>query len=426
MKVKLIYFIIVLGLFLRLIIVVYNPTFNAPDEQSHYNYVNYLFHNHSFPIRKGLINASERDWQYASPPVYYLLLLPIYSTVYSFKGNDISLIVVFLRLVSVILWLINVFFTIKIMDNLKIKDNLIRTFTIVMIALLPTLVFLSSSVNNDNLLITFGGCILYLLTKKFEVKVTLLLGFILGIALVTKQQTIIYYVSIGIILLIRWLKGIISLKFLISRCLIILSISSPLYILWSLRNMIVYGNISGWGEASKFSIGTFNTFFLIDYANHALFFIRATFWAAAGITNNFWYNSLLGYWLFIFSLFGFIYCLLYKRQKLLRVLIEGNYYIVSMLISSILLFCMTVIYGIVYSTEGGFTGQGRYLFPMIIPTSLLMAIGISCIPFVKKFKYNYFLIAIIFSIYAIGFTYSSLNYFLRPDYANAFIEFYYK
>src|SRR5688572_7628702 len=153
--------ILTTGFICRIAFLLFTPTFYAPDEQAHFKYVKYLAEHHSLPIQTSLTDSSTNDWEYYQPPIYYILLSPFYLLAERLFQNDFLTVRV-LRGFSIILWGITTLFSFKFLDSLNIHDRFLKIFVIAMVCLLPTYTFLSSVINNDNLLIAFGSAILYL------------------------------------------------------------------------------------------------------------------------------------------------------------------------------------------------------------------------------------------------------------------------
>ena len=158
-----------IGLACRLAFLIGTPTFYAPDEQSHYNYVRHLAENRAFPVQNSRTDDPSNDWEYYQPPLYYLSLVPLYWAAAAAWGNP-ELTVRLLRGSSILLWGATFLLSCRILARLRPGDEAVRSFALGLICLLPTYAFISSSLNNDNLLIALGSAVLLLsLDQTFKV-----------------------------------------------------------------------------------------------------------------------------------------------------------------------------------------------------------------------------------------------------------------
>jgi hypothetical protein len=157
--------VLVSGLVIRLAYVFLTPIFYAPDEQSHFNYIKHLAEKKSFPVQTSKLGDASNDWENNQPPLYYLVATPIFGAMQAVFHNQTSTVIA-IRLFSVALWLLNAWLVIVSLRRLKIQDGFVAAFVMAMVCLLPTYTFVSSAINNDNLLATIGGGLLCLLTQR--------------------------------------------------------------------------------------------------------------------------------------------------------------------------------------------------------------------------------------------------------------------
>ncbi len=337
------------------------PTFYAPDERPHFEYVKYLAEQHSLPV-----STTATD-EYFQPPLYYLLLTPFYSLAHALSLRD-SITVRILRAFSILLWGITVLLAFKFLECLSVDDAFVKIFVVGMIALLPTFTFLSSVINNDNLILPIGAAILWLLVRpEPSLKNSALIGILLGLGLLTKLTAIVYAPLIALTLLMRFRKTGAPLVLLHLALSIIpaLIIWSP----WALRAWGLYGSLSGMSGTVPFEWGT-----AIPVIWGELGEINKTFWAVSGEYNNVSsFYPIVGKLLFYLSLAGLLYGLLFKRERLISLAREDA---AVMLASALAILINLVLILILLYHQG----QGRYLFPLLIPIALLMAVGLRVFP----------------------------------------------
>jgi hypothetical protein len=396
----LIIIILIVGIACRIVFVVFSPIFYAPDEQSHYNYIKYLYENQRFPIQVSRTYSPANDYEYYQPPLYYLASLPIYGVSRAIFNAGDDLTVRAIRLFSIALWIVNVLFLTKVINRLRINSIFVRIFTVSMVGLLPTYTFLSSSINNDNLLITIGGIILYLMTKENQAKMSLLIGFLLGLALLTKLTAVVYIALVIFLFLNRLVSKSLPLS---SVAVHMILIGMPAFFVslpWYIRNLYIYGDIT----AEKVA----NIPMLWDSIYTALIrtlvVMQQSFWAAAGIYNNVVFLPTIGICLTYLAIAGICYGVISKTESFWNILdVRNNYFIAAISMAIVVNLILVARFGILYNQ-----GQGRFLFPLLIPISLFMAVGITFFGIEKRTS-NAALHAVgFFATYILAFTGFSL------------------
>ena len=393
--------ILIIGLTCRVAFSLLTPTFYAPDEQSHFNYVKYLAESRSFPVQTSKTDASTNDWEYYQPPIYYLVLTPFYLMSERLFQNDF-ITVRLLRAFSIFLWGITVLLTFKFLDSLKVYDAFLRIFVTAMICLLPTYTFLSSVINNDNLLITIGTAILYLVTQPLSRRNSMFTGFLLGLALLTKLTAIVYITLIILMLFIILVKRAINRDVILHRFLLI-GLALALWAPWGWRNYRVYGSIT----AEEVANVPRQWVSVYQAVIKTLQYMGESFWSVSGIYNNVYFiYPKIGILVFLFACAGLIYGLFFSKKQL-HLLIQGNHNIIIALMLAIGINVVLVIrFGVLYGQ-----GQGRFLFPLLIPISLLMGMGFRMYSLSNRYNILIHLTGF-FVTYVMSFTLYSLAMFL--------------
>jgi len=392
----------------RIAFCLFTPTFYAPDEQSHFNYIKYLYQNHKFPVQTKIIKRdnTKHNWEYYQPPLYYLTTVPIYaasespSYLISGKSDNAHLQVIAMRFFSIILWIINVAFIFKILDNLQIESILFRTVVLSVVCLLPTYIFLSSVINNDNLMITFGGAILFTLTREISYRNSLLTGVLLGLALLTKTNAVISLFFAGIVFLIHLHRKDLSFSLVSRHCILIFLIPILMFAPWGIRNIVLYNNIFAVNMSNiPFDWPSFPT--AVKYISET---IITTFWATAGIYNNIKFLPEISKLITYIMLACFLYSLLSKQKSSgVQFPQETKAFIFASVAAVALNIILVFQFALQYRQS-----QGRFLFPSLIPTAILCAIGVmGCVP--KRLVVTFSVITGgLFTAYAVSFTVYSL------------------
>ena len=274
--------VLIAGLLCRLAYVFLTPIFYAPDEQSHFNYIKHLAEKKSFPVQTSKLGDESNDWENNQPPLYYLVAAPIFSATQAVLHNQISTIVV-IRLLSVSLWLLNAWLAIVSLRRMGIKDCFVQVFAVAMVCLLPTYTFVSSAINNDNLLATIGGGLLCLLTQRERsIKSALLLGLLLGFGLLTKQSAVIFAPLIVSLVAQEAFKGRISWGSAAQQLFVTLGLAGLIYLPWAIRNWQVYHTFMPENLVVT-QIPWPSAMHGIASAAHNLF---KTFWSVSGLSND--------------------------------------------------------------------------------------------------------------------------------------------
>lgn len=382
--------IVCIGLIGRIAFAILTPAFQAPDEQAHFNYVKYLDLHRAFPVQQSKTGAASNDWEYYQPPLYYLLSLPVYRLARQLSGGNDQIVVRALRFGSIILWAINLHFARRLLDRLQMTNNFSRAFVLCIIALLPTYTTLSAAINNDNLLITFGGLFLYVLSYEISGGRSVWLGILLGLALLTKLTAVVYAFAFGAVLIAYYAAGKMSLTTTFVRWLTATGIAAAIWLPWGVRNVRLYGDITGESVAniphrwdSRY-----------EAVRSTLRYMARSFSSVSGIHNNIEFLPLVGTLLLLLAGTGLCVELFQRPRHSEERLIGGaaRHYMLAMALTIIVNVVLVLRFGLLYDQ-----GQGRFLYPMLVPIAICMAGGIRAIGGGRKAY-----------IYAIGFLASYL------------------
>ena len=357
--------VLVAGLAVRLAYVFFTPIFYAPDEQSHVNYIKHLAENKSFPIQTSKLGDASNDWEYNQPPLYYLVSLPIFSVANAAFHNQTSTVIT-LRLFSVALWWLNAWLVIQLLRGLKIQNAFVTVFTVAMVSLLPTYTFVSSAINNDNLLAALGGGMLCLLSQRERtLKTCLWLGLMLGAGLLTKQSAAIFAPLIGSLVLLEVFKRRITWRNALKQLTITLGLAGLIYLPWAIRNWQVYHTFTPenlvvtqipWPSALQG----------IASAAHNLL---KTFWSVSGLSNDVGYPfPLVGMALIALPIVAFALDSKPVEKSDALNAVENKLLLIAMLIALVFTVALVLQFGYQFGM-----GQGRHLFPLLAPIALFLA-----------------------------------------------------
>ncbi len=395
--------VLTVGLMCRAALLTFTPTFYAPDEQPHYKYIAYLAEHRSLPVQASRTESPSNDWEYYQPPLYYLLLAPIYSVSQSMSlGTGAS--VRLLRLPSIALLLVTIFFASRFLSMLRITDPYLRGITIGMVGLLPTYTFLSSVINNDNLLIALGSIIFSLLVRpRITFWVSILIALLTGLALWTKMTAAVYTALIVLALAGPAFAGG-KVKLSPFQAAVSLAVAAVLWAPLGWRNWMLYHSITGEGAANVRRAWP-SLFYAVAATTRKLL---DSFWAVSGLHNDVrGLFPVVGWLVSALAASGLIYCFWQQwrrgpawTEKQAGLLIG---FVGAILVNLGIAIRFSLLYG---------QSQGRFLFPMLAPIALGIAVGLKCWPFIRAKEWSVHVTGF-FITYAIMFTCYSLARFAQ-------------
>jgi len=267
---------------------VITPIFEAGDEIWHYPLVQYLATGHCLPVQDP---AQPQAWKQegGQPPLYYALAailtfwidtsdmpdrlyynphaqigiplaygnknMVVHTTAENFPWHGTVLAVHLVRFLSILLSTGTVALTYLLaktivysLKGLPRKEEL-PLVAAALVAFNPMFLFISASVNNDNLAVLLSTLALLLLVRLFTQETSqaqlLLLGIVLGLAALAKVSTLGLLPLTGLALFIlAWRRR--DWTFLLKGGLLITAIVLALAGWWYLRNWLLYGDPLGW------------------------------------------------------------------------------------------------------------------------------------------------------------------------------------
>jgi hypothetical protein len=378
------------------------PLFEGPDEAAHYNFIRYVQTHHRLPDA-----AADPYGQFHQAPLYYMLMQPIamlfpdpdfdrtalrenpnHAYDIARSGNDnknlylhtrdeqfpyqtpTARAVHAMRLVSVLMGVITAGLAYQITRFVWAEHPYRRILAVSIVTFWSQFIYLSSVLNNDNLMYLMGTLSLLLMLYQQDNptwKRAAILGVVLGAALLTKASMGLLAIPIGIATIIdrrQW-------KYAVLTALLTLAIGGW----WYVRNYVTYGDWFG-----------FNAMFIAwpgqainpDNSPDFALGLRRSAYAYSSIWARFGQGAIaMPVWIYrvfdalvIAAAIGLIVrCVLWWRtRKSNNVRIRQSIFIVA--------FALVWIGSIVSAASVATAGnQGRYLFPGIVAWSMLLALG---------------------------------------------------
>ncbi len=380
------------------------PVYEAPDEPNHLDYINFVASKQHLPNQYKTGEQVPSEGHQA--PLYYLVgsalntlflkdrviniqavpnpayaanggrsyVLPLYKHLSDtiFRAHSDKLQFYLLRGFSILLALVNLVFIYKI-AQLFFTDKRWQLLTVFFAASLPQLIFISSTINNDNLANLFATLCLYFLFSLYfspdRRRSFILFGLFLGLGLLTKK-TLLFLIPIALIvfgLLLVRLKNKKELPALIRSIVISLVIAGALGSIFFIRNYGLYGELLG----TKMELATivhimpprslFSPYFLSPFLPGLIMsFIGSFSWIVFALPASFYWIYKI---LFSAAIIGLIIGFYRKKIRLDLGLV---------LIASVLI-CLAgiMVYNIHYTQY-----QGRFLFPVISTIAVLFTYGL--------------------------------------------------
>jgi hypothetical protein len=255
-----------------------NPVFESPDEVYHYLYIRHLLDERNLPVQ---LRTSPKS-QSHHPPLYYAIgalatfwvsgedlphIIHRYNPYrgygylevrndnknfylhgdwdsFPYKGTPLGVHIV--RWLSVLMGALTVYIT-----YLVAKEIFPLPFALggmAFVAFNPMFLFISGAVNNDNLITLFGSLtILYsmrLIKERISIRRSILLGIILGFALLTKISALFL---IPVIVIAAFSDAFLrrSWRPLLRSLTVIFLVALAISGWWFVRNLIIYGEPTG-------------------------------------------------------------------------------------------------------------------------------------------------------------------------------------
>jgi len=441
------------------------PIFEASDEFWHYPMIRHLADGNPLPVQVfDPVQAGPWKQEASQPPLYYYLGAALTFWIDASDMTEIRienphvdnglitqdgnnnlivhdpeanpwqgtlLAVRIVRFFSVLLSAVTVFLTYRIAHEVAPHRPEIALGAAAVNAFLPMFLFISGSVNNDNLAIMLASLALFLMIRivsqgqlkageeqRFELKSNfpwrevnhwLLVGIVIGLALLTKEGTIgLLPLAWGTAFVAAWQRdkqrngemklGILAtlgwLGRLLGRSIIILALLMPPILLiagwWYYRNMQLYGDWLGWNAFIAVLGQRGHPASLAQLWGERRGFLMA-YWGLFGGVNvampNWIYTilnavlllSVAGFAIYSFRLVGQWYA---KTKGTWRSFVSSLNNLLSFVVAhyaliACLLFATAVVFGLIRWATTTWSSQGRLVFTALSALSVLFMVGLA-------------------------------------------------
>jgi hypothetical protein len=395
--------IISVGLLCRIIFTFCVPANSAPDEKAHLNYIKYISENKTLPVQPYVFDLNRGDYEYYQPPLYYLTMSLFYnlSSVLNFT-EDVKLFQI--RSISIIMWLVTAIIAWLVVIKSALNSNFAEIFVVGLVSLLPSYIYISSMVNNDNL-VTCLASFLFLIAIQSKENLgwreVILLSTFVSLLFLTKYTGVMLIVFVIIFWSMKLVSNTIKIKNIIS-IIFAFVIMSFLLMPFLLRNQELYKSLI------PLSVGAhFPNWDSIPYGIYrALKNFLNTFWGVAGRTNEIKFipAMVIGNLFALVAVFGMARGIFYKDSYFRKIISMRKYFSIASLATLVIGFIVLIFYGVKYGHA-----QGRFLFPLIIPIGIWMAVGfknvlserVENIKFIMNTVMVFILSAVSFTVYTL-------------------------
>ena len=399
--------IVISFLVLAVIYSLTTPIFEASDEVSHYAVVQSLADTGALPVQRPGVKTPW-DQEGSQPPLYYALMSPlarlidtrdaaarmyrnphaapgdpsldanrnlvIHLPAEAFPWRNTALVVHVIRLLSILMGAGTIALSYLIARRI-FPDQRTRSIplgTALLIAFNPMFIFISASVNNDNLTILLTSLALYLGVECWYEPAgrigrlgwgrRLLLGVVLGGAALSKISGLTLLPIIGLMMTIRHLRVRDWRGWIVSGVLI----AVPVLLMagwWYVRNVQLYNELFGLNTMA--SIAGPRALSLLDLVPEFDGF-RYSYWALFGAVNIVTFP--LAYVIFdLFTLVSGIGVVIWFARNR-----RSERFVLLFILA---LYVLLVLVGVVRWTMMTPASQGRLMFPAISAIALLMWLG---------------------------------------------------
>lgn len=258
-----------------------NPLFEAPDEPQHFWFIKHVADHGALPVQgeQGLETWAQEGSQ---PPLYYLLSAPLVALIDTDDAEDLlwrnphvnmgvplkegnknvyihtererfpwrgtALAVHLVRLLSTLMGAGTVLATYRIMRLVFPRERALAAGAAALNALAPQFLFISSAVNNDNLVTLLASWTLYavlrLWARPLRWQAGLGLGLLAGLATLAKLSGLGLWGLIALALFLLWRQGR-PWRTLLALGAAAGAVTALVAGWWFLRNLRLYGDLTG-------------------------------------------------------------------------------------------------------------------------------------------------------------------------------------
>lgn len=348
------------------------PTFQAPDEYSHYSYVKFVNESRQLPIQPNPA-ARPEELEFHQPPLYYMVAAPLFASTKLVEHKPLMP----LRLINILLSMLTILIVYWFASAVFAKNPFVIVLICAGVALLPTYSYLSASMRNGILATFFASLGFHLCAKAVLDEAQQRnarwswIGVVAGLALLSKLSALGFVFAAGLILLITSPNLRTSFQRAVWFGMGVMSTAGW----WFVRNWLVYGQ---WLRIVESGEGYSPPPISWAHEKASAITLFKTFWAVFGRINEYHFADIYRfYWFFaavaVIGILRFIY---QRRQDLPQELLMLFAIAIGVSLAA------TFYYAHVHNSD-----QGRYMFPVLIPITTFIAVGLSALVPVRHHRW---------------------------------------
>lgn len=387
--------IIAAYLLLALLYLRATPPLEASDEAGHFASVLYIKQHHRLPVADPADPSPLRSQEYVQPPLYYalgaLLISPVDTSNHldfyvrragapvgradipgpknmmevrgdrSFPWRGTMLAIMLVRSLSVVLGLGTVLVTRALTRRVFPGEERAADVAAAWVAFNPMFLFISTSVNNDNLaVLLISAGLLFLLRARdrgFSLGDTTGLALLCGLAMLAKASGVLLAVAAGVALL--WCRA--SWAERARKVVVLVGVAGAVVSWWFVRNHQVYGEWFGFRRQVWMVVGARQAVDLLALFREWDGFVKS-YWGVFGGFNVIFPDAVYYTFYVITALSLVAMVAAICRHRAWGVVVLAGFFMLN-------------LFACAWWTSWNLGSQGRLLFYSIAPTAALVAAG---------------------------------------------------
>jgi Dolichyl-phosphate-mannose-protein mannosyltransferase len=355
----------ILAFAIRIAYAIVAPPFQAPDEYSHFSYAKYVHDAHRLPVQQNPALKPE-ELEFHQPPLYYVLAASLIPSTSLITAKPLLP----LRFVNILFSMLTVGIAYYFASSVLRWNQFSVALVCAIFSLLPTYSYLSATVRNGTLAVFFASLGFYLCTKAVldgqqRGMRWAMIGAVAGLAILSKLSAIGFVFATAITIVATSPDWRASLRRAGWFGVGVMSTAGW----WFARNAIVYGRAFAVVENGYDFVRAPLSW---DHEKRSAITIFKTFWAVFGRINEHYFPDIYRfYWWFTgLAVLGIVVRYVLHRRRDWSDLPQQvvNFFILA--IGASLL--ATMYYAHNYNSD-----QGRYMFPVLIPITTFIVIGLN-------------------------------------------------
>jgi hypothetical protein len=357
--------IFVLAFVIRVAYAIVAPPFQAPDEYSHFSYAKYVHDAHRLPVQQNPAVKPE-ELEFHQPPLYYVLAASLIPSTSLIPARPLLP----LRFINILFSMLTVGVAYYFASSVLRWNRFSVALVCAIFSLLPTYSYLSATIRNGTIATLFASLGFYLCTKAVldgdqrELRWALI-GAVAGLAILSNLSAVGFVFATAVTVAGTSPGWRASLRRAAWFGLGVASTAGW----WFVRNAIVYGRAFAVVENGyDFNRAPFSW----DHEKKSAITIFKTFWAVFGRINEHYFPDIYRFcwWFAGLAVLGIVLRYVFYRRLDSSDLPQKVVSFFVLAIGASLL--ATMYYAHNYNSD-----QGRYMFPVLIPITTFIVIGLN-------------------------------------------------